>query len=406
MCTGAAKTWGQMAISNNGNQFYVNSGNGLYFCYDGLGTLWSSANYNIDKAPGCGLGWSGPTRGGQNPVKMSRDGNILINYSGTPTLTISYDGGYTFNFMHNRGQLLNVTTTTLLNAQGFSIYTLSYTGQYMLLGENTIKNLFLSSNYGLTFISIGGPRSTAGGISIGLPSSAAAITWSDGTLSTNAEVSVVLTNTIAYLSTNSFASFSIISGPTSQFPSNGLPTVNTSWYKAVSSYDGSVLIIFVNFGILYLSTNTGTSWAAIAGTANSRGLLTSGSATYSLSMSGNGRYILIPVTNGGLYLSTNTGTSFTQIAGLANTRGLPTTASLSWGPTEINQDGSIMMAAISPGRLYYSTSYGASWITYNFGLHTATQNLPYSYLSMSADGRKTYVTCNLCDSFILSITNA
>jgi hypothetical protein len=111
--------------------------------------------------------------------------------------------------------------------------------------------------------------------------------------------------------------------------------------------------------------------------------------------------MLVSANSGGLYLTTNTGTSWTQISGIANTRGLPTTAS-TWASCVVNQDGTIMAACIANGRLYYSTNKGVSWSTYTYPIKTTTQNIPWSSLSMTADGSKVFATTTTYDYFIIN----
>lgn len=403
--------WGQMIVSNNGNTFYVNTGYGLCFCYDGLANYWCSTNWAVDRyCPQSGYGSLMYVIGSYAVVKFSGDGAIVLGALGGYqssngcTLTISYDGGYTFNYIAYRGQLSYTTTAP---GQYFNIVwtagSISYTGQYMILASSGNANVYITSNYGLTWLSISGTLAAAAAISTGLP--ATAQSWSCSALSSNGAVSILgISAGALYLSTNSFVTYSTISGTTSQFTSNGLPITNQNWNKLECSFDGSVILASINSGALYLTTNTGTSWTAIGGTTNSVGLPTTATPWSAIAVSGtNGQYMLAAANSGGLYLSTNKGTSWTQLSGTTNSYSLPTVAS-AWTCCAISQDGLIMAAAINNGYLYYSTNSGTTWTNYVYPHKCATQNFPWNSISMTADGSKAFATLSGADYFIITFT--
>jgi hypothetical protein len=398
--------WGQMAISNNNQQLYVNMGTGLIFCYDGLGLMWCSTNWNVDSRPAAGLGFCGAPRRVSQTVKMSKDGNIVLAPVGASnthwvTLTISYDGGYSYNLIANRGHF-NARDVTSLSPY-WSTWCLSHTGQYMLLAEISYYNLYLSSNYGLTFVVLGGPKTTSAGISVGLPSNntTTGVTWNGSVMSQYGEVIIVNASQGCYLSTNTGGSFTQIAG------TRGLGTSASNSFTAfpTCSNNGSIIINDnTTTRILYLSINTGTSWTAIGGTTNTSGLPATTNLTWFSAISkSTGQYILVAVQNGGLYLSTNTGTTFTQISGIANSRGLPTVSS-NWSTCDTNANGSYMVAAVSAGRLYYSTNYGVTWVTYVYSERCVSQNLNYYFVTMSDTGSKIYVVSSYSDPFIITLT--
>jgi hypothetical protein len=340
-----------------------------------------------------------------NVVKFSGDGNIVLagtgTYSGSgPTLTISYDGGFTFNIIQNRGQYYGTA------AASFSINwlagSISYSGQYMLMCQT--NGVYLTTNYGLIWLCIAGSLAPTAAISTGLPTTTQ--TWTCSAMSSTGTVSILgITAGALYLSTNSFATYSIISGTTSQFTSNGLPVTNQNWNKLECSADGSVILASISSGALYLSKDTGASWTAIGGTTNMRGLPATATAWSSIAISGtNGKYMLAAANSGGLYLSTNTGTNWTQLSGAANSYGLPTVAS-AWTCSAVSQDGSIMVAAINSGYLYYSTNSGTTWTNYTYPYKCSTQNFPWYSLSMTADGSKVFATLNGADYFIITFSN-
>jgi len=265
------------------------------------------------------------------------------------------------------------------------------------------NGIYVTRDYGLIWLFIAGALSTTAGISTGLPTTTQ--TWSCSAMSSTAIVSIVGTTAGAlYLSTNSFATYSTISGTSSQFTSNGLPITNQNWNNVQCSYTGSVIIASISSGALYLSKNTGSSWITLGGTTNSYGFPVTATSWSSLSISGtNGNYMLVSVNNGGLYLSTNTGTSWTQISGTTNSYGLPSIVR-AWSCSAISEDGLIMCAAINGGNLYYSTNSGTTWLTYNYPYKCATQNFPWYSLSMTANGSKVFATLNGADYFIITFT--
>jgi hypothetical protein len=394
--------WGQMYISDNGQQFYINIGS-VCLCYDGIGQWWSSINWRTDfnlSAQGFG---ALPVGNIYNVVKFSADGTVVLGGVGTTvgggTLYISYDGGYSFNFIQNRGQL-HGTSAASFNINWLT-GSISSDGKNMLLGQT--NGVYLTTNYGLIWLCIAGSLAPTAAISTGLPTTTQ--TWSCSAMSSTGTVSILgISAGALYLSTNSFVTYSIISGTSSQFTSNGLPITNQNWNKLECSYDGSVILASGNSGGLYLTINTGSSWATISGAANSYSMPTSASAWSSIAVSGtDGTYMLATVNSGGMYLSTNKGTTWTQISGISNALGLPSTAS-AWTCSAISQDGLIMAAAINNGFLYYSTNSGASWTNYVYPYKCSTQNFPWYSISMTADGSKAFVTLNGADYFIITFT--
>jgi hypothetical protein len=398
----ATSGWGQLAISNNGQQFYVGNG-GVMFCYDGSANYWCTINRR-DTYIGIYTGFGSlPINGTYVCVKFSGDGTKVIGALsgaasiGSCSLTISYDGGYTFNYIANRGQMSGTGNFTIAWQSGC----ISQTGQYMLLCQT--NGVYLTTNYGLIWLCIAGSLAPTAAISTGLPTTTQ--TWSCSAMSSTGIVSILgITAGALYLSTNSFATYSIISGTSSQFTSNGLPVTNQNWNNVQCSYDGSVILASITSGALYLSTNTGSSWTILGGATNSYGFPATATSWSSLSISGtNGQYMLVSVNTGGLYLSTNTGTSWTQISGTTNSYGLPSLAN-AWTCSAISQDGLIMCAAINGANLYYSTNSGTTWSTYNYSYKCASQNFPWYSLSMTADGSKVFATLSGADYFIITFT--
>lgn len=397
--------WGQMAISDNGMVFYVNHLS-VCFCYDGIAKYWSGINHRSTNLFDVG----GTPRGNAdnigslvygnvpyNNVKFSRNGDLVLaalagtntppNYPGI-SLQLSTDGGYMFYPLHQRGHWQE----NLAGGTTWNTACISHTGQFMIACTSTP---YLSKNYGLIWVSAISDTTFSSGL--------IAAAWSCCAISAFGNLSILgYTAGVLYISTDTFLNYYPISGSASINTSNGLPITTQNWNKLDCSSAGYVILASITNGALYLSKNSGTSWTTIGGAANSFGMPTTGQPWSSLSVSyAEGTYMLVSANSGGLFLTTNTGTTWTQISGIANTRGLPTTAS-TWASCVVNQDGTIMAACVANGRLYYSTNKGVSWSTYTYPIRTNSQNIPWSSLSMTADGSKVFATTTTYDYFIIT----
>ncbi len=120
------------------------------------------------------------------------------------------------------------------------------------------------------------------------------------------------------------------------------------WYSAASDIDGSNLIAGVDFGRLYISTNSGTSWTETqpAGDVDK--------GWRAVASDADGSTLIAGVFSGRLYVSTTSAATWTEVqpAGAANKL---------WQDLASDADGSNLIAAVGNGRLYLSTTTGATW---------------------------------------------
>ena len=153
-----------------------------------------------------------------------------------------------------------------------------------------------------------------------------------------------------------------------------------SWRCVASSADGSKLVAAVNFGGIYISTNSGVTWETT-------------SAMYapwvSTASSADGTKLAAAPAYGFIYLSTNSGATWKQSgAPLRN-----------WVSIASSADGSKLVAASYLGSIYRSTDSGTTW-TANTNLveyvieyqpKVATNAIPvtkWQAVVSSADGTK------------------
>ena len=124
---------------------------------------------------------------------------------------------------------------------------------------------------------------------------------------------------------------------------------------AVSTGQGTNLFVGTYYSGIFLSTNNGTSWAAV-----NNGL----TDTYISSLIVSGTNLLTG-TGSGLFLSTNNGTSWTQI-----NNGLSTNSEVS----ALAVSGTNLFAGIWDGGVFLSTNNGTNWTDVNTGRTNSTVN--------------------------------
>lgn len=185
-----------------------------------------------------------------------------------------------------------------------------------------------------------------------------------------------LSGDLIYASTNSGANWNLMSAP------------DKWWGQLASSADGTILMAlgrdymlvtngndiyyFVTTSRMYVSTNSGTSWA------NTSSRPTEDAWTHAAS-SADGRKWVATTSGRKIYSSTNAGSSWTF-------RSAP---SKSWSSIASSADGISLVAVVLGEGIYTSADSGATWI-----LTSAPGGLGLSRVASSADGFKLMAAAN------------
>ncbi len=138
------------------------------------------------------------------------------------------------------------------------------------------------------------------------------------------------------------------------------------WMSVSTSQDGHYMIAGMSGGQLQVSTNYGVTW-------NFTGPSGFCSAT---AMSLDGKRIIAGIYQSNVFVSTNYGTTWQST--LLST-------SNSWTSAASSADGSILLMAESPGRLYRSLDFGHTWTTED-------TNRNWQSVSLSADASQAVAT--------------
>lgn len=173
------------------------------------------------------------------------------------------------------------------------------------------------------------------------------------------------------------------------------------WRSVAAAADGSLMYAGGNFSSgVYSSTTAGQTWSQALPTS------ISGSAWYAMACSQNGNIIYVASYGGGIYFSTNNGSSWLAISGsAANWTGIACNASGSqfiasengylgywnnnaltavassknWSAVASSSDGTHLAAAVSGGQIYTWSSSVGTWNPYG-------NSAAWSALFMSANG--------------------
>ena len=141
---------------------------------------------------------------------------------------------------------------------------------------------------------------------------------------------------------------------TERYPPGGTPE-DRFWYVSASDSTGTNLIAGIILGRLYISANSGVSWAETQPAGNFD------RAWYSAASDSDGSNLIV-ASNWGydgvgrLYTSANYGVDWTE---RYPPGGTPTDKS--WESVASDSDGSFLIAAVSGGRIYTSSNYGVDW---------------------------------------------
>jgi len=137
----------------------------------------------------------------------------------------------------------------------------------------------------------------------------------------------------------------------------------TNWSTIASSADGSNLVAAVRGGLIYTSTNSGSTWVATSAPSNS---------WLSVASSADGAH-LVAASWGLIYASADSGSTWQPTGARAD----------SWDPIASSADGT-KLAAIGFGRAF-STNSGATWTYLDSAFPVFTG---FFSVSMSADGTR------------------
>jgi hypothetical protein len=148
-----------------------------------------------------------------------------------------------------------------------------------------------------------------------------------------------------------------------------------AFVSVASSSDGTTLAgAATNGGSVFVSTNSGTAWAAIPGTGTS-----SSTNWTSVAMSSSGTQVFAAAYNLGLFVYTNKALEHFAAGALA------------WSSVASSANGNILVATVFGGSIYVSTSGGvpASWTP-----ASGTGGLNWKAVTESADGTKMAAVIN------------
>jgi hypothetical protein len=363
--------WGQLGtaqgfpatVTSTLNLYVASGGQYMAFPYVPTGFLWISSNsgaywYNSNRSVGAQLAMI--TISGNGQYMMYNTGTGNANYG----ITLSSDFGKTW---------AGITKT------GFGI-SMSYTGQYMCIGQNNYPSLtaqiFVSKDFGVTFSTIASTGSV----------------YYITTTSGNGEYMMAQDSAggNSHLSSNFGVSFTLISALSGK-----------NAYCCFMSYTGQYIISSTS----YLSTNYGINWTSIplltqtrfvfttyygeyiAGSASTlqvsvpTSTLTSSSSTlvvpnpywYSVTTDSTGQYVVVgSIMNQGIWCSTDFATTWQ-----GTNQGIGTVQQLA-------NSGTNMIAAINNLQgIYYSSNNGGVW-------QVATTQTSNNYISVAMSSSASY----------------
>jgi hypothetical protein len=258
-------------------------------------------------------------------------------------VTTGITGSSTTAFQQNWGPITSLPTNGNWNNGTISM---SSTGQYMLVGNNTSGSVYLSTNYGAAWSSI----------TVTLPTN---VSWRGISVSSTGQYMLACVSTAAsnvYLSSNYGTTWATVTA---------LSTA--SWITVSTSSTGQYMLAGINSGLVYLNNNYGVgAWTSLGSLLPTNGIWTSSA------ISSTGQYMLLGNNNtSGFYLSNNYGTTWSLLSNGLLTSSTPWQCSMS-------STGQYMIA------LYNISSVNAlAFITNNFGESWAPIPLVAIYWSTS-----------------------
>ena len=139
-----------------------------------------------------------------------------------------------------------------------------------------------------------------------------------------------------------------------------------NWDSIAASPDGSKLIAAIYGGGVYISTDSGATWAETNSTAGS---------WRSVACSSDGSKLFAALYGGGIYTNSKTGWG---IGG--------STAGSNWISIACSSDGSKLVAAANGNSIFTSTNSGATWKQQTTGLPSVSTSPNWYYVVSSANG--------------------
>ena len=315
----------------------------------------------ISTSSGLAVSYTNSYTNGNVGIGTSNAGQILTiyeNQSGEKESLLSVDnmqlsqlnGGAYFGrvgIKENQWGLNNYGNTWTAKAfsgsysSGLSLIAMSSDGKYQTVTNYSAGNLFVSQDYGQTWV-------TKGGV----------YWWSGVSMSSDGKIQLagVYGNGNLYRSTDYGSTWA------------ALASVGTgAWLGMAVSSDGKIMLAANNSGYLYTSTDYGNTWTAKT---------SAGSRQWQfVGMSSDGKIQITGVYSGYLYISYDYGNSWGAITSLGT--------GANWLGIAMSSDGKIQFTANDTNSyLYVSTDYGNTWkansaagVGYWFGV------------AMSADGK-------------------
>ncbi len=149
--------------------------------------------------------------------------------------------------------------------------------------------------------------------------------------------------------------------------------LDLSWTPSAISSDGQKMIVGVQNGGIYISSNGGNTWSEIFPTG-----VDDGPDWYTANMSPDGQTIMVGVYAGRLYKSTDGGENWIEMQPAGD-------QDESWFTTSMSSDGLVFLAGIRNGRLYKSVNGGNTWSETRPAGNT---DEVWAASAMSSDGQK------------------
>ncbi len=309
----------------------------------GIGSdLWTQSGSDISYIAGnVGIGTASPANlleisGGSNQFKVTNSTSGYYAYLNKQSTALTLS-----NRVLQRGDL-DVWTARQTNKSWRGV-AMSATGQ-----EQTVVNydgdglIYTSHNYGVDWEG----------------QSNGAHNWRSVAMSQNGDIQSVVGGWASqiYVSTNYGASWTGYG-----------PVGITDWTDISMSQSGAIQTATPYSGQIYLSTDSGQTWAPKGST----------KSWLAVAVSSDGQYQTAVERNGKIHVSANSGETWTAYDSLADKW---------WSEVAVSSNGHYQTAVENNGRIYVSTDYGVSWSACTDTIVNSDRY--WTSIAMSADGQK------------------